>query len=271
MSESRSRARKHDDILKRAERCVYCPSKGPFTIEHMPPRGMFERKDRPSGWVFACCCNCNQNTRGVDAVAQMFAVIEPSSKTAWKSDKLEAIVGSVNQRAPRVMEELTSQGSSQNVYVNENGILKPAREVKVNGIATRAHLDLFAEKMAMAAFSELCDRPINMNGILFTEWYLNVGMPTDIYHSSLAIMPCFGQLQQGTKVSLGQFSLHYNTDKQGLVGAIIKFQSSLSMLIFATDDEKYVGPLTKILSELASPSRPTSQLTRPGLTKLCEI
>jgi hypothetical protein len=268
VGEKKQKERRHKALLEKAERCIYCPSTGPFTLEHMPPIGMFKERDRPKGWEFASCERCNNGTSGADAVAQMFAMVEPISEAPWKVDRFSKICSSVQQLAPDVAKELSERTSFNNVLFNKNGLLRPSIELKTDGPAVRKHLDLFSEKVAMATFAELCGRPIGLNGILFTQWHLNKGMPLEAYHACLGIMPSFGQLEQGRKVSYGQFSLNFNTDKKGLIAAVVLFQSSLSMILFASDDNQYIEPLREDLSVLIGAHRPNTQLTTPGLEKL---
>lgn len=272
MGEKKQKLRSHRVLLEKAKRCVYCSSTGPFTLEHMPPIGMFKNRDRPKGWEFACCKRCNNGTAGVDAVAQLFAMVEPFTENPWKSSKFSQVLTSVQDTAPDVAKELrASHLSHRDIMLRVNGLLRPSVEISADGPAVRRHLDLFSEKVAMAAFAALCGRPIGMNGSLFTEWYLNKGMPLEMYHACLSIMPLSGQLKQGRKVSHGQFSLNYNTDKDGLLAGVVMFQSSLSMLFFATDDEKYIEPLKSTLGDLVVSARPTAQLTAPGLGKLAAL
>ncbi len=268
LGEKKQKEIRHKSLLDNAERCVYCSSTGPFTLEHMPPIGMFKDRDRPKGWEFPSCERCNNGTTGVDAVAQMFAMIEPFNENAWKVKKFSKLLSSVRNTAPSVSKELAPPHARKDTMLRVNGLLRPAIELSANGPEVRRHLHLFSEKVAMAAFSKLCGRPIEMSGVLFTEWYLNKGMPMEMYHACLSMMPLFGQLEQGRKVSHGQFSLNYNTDGKGLLASVVMFQSSLSMLLFATDDEKHVKPLIDALGDLVGPHRPTAQLTSPGLEKL---
>lgn len=271
MGQKKQKQRRHKKLLDEADRCVYCPSTGPFILEHMPPIGMFKDRDRPKGWEFASCVRCNNGTTGVDAVAQMFAMVEPFTINPWKVSKFSKVFSSVRETAPDVVKELMAPRARQDVMLRVNGLLRPSTDLTADGPAVRKHLDLFCEKVAMAAFATFCRRPIRMKGMIFTEWYLNSGMPLEMYHASLGIMPLFGQLRQGTKTSMGQFSINYNTDEKGLIAGVAMFQSSLSMIFFATDDDEYISPLTALLSDLVGPHRPTAQLTTPGLSKLDQL
>lgn len=122
--------------------------------------------------------------------------------------------------------------------------------------------------MAMAAFATYIGRPIEMNGLIFTQWYLNQGMPDVGYHKILSIMPGFGQLEQGAKVSGKQFSLNYNTDFRSIIGSFMTFHGSLTVVTFATDGDDFINPLAKSIKNSRVLERAGSQLTMPGLPNL---
>lgn len=269
MSESKQRSRNRKEILEAATRCVYCDHSAPTQIEHMPPRALFRDKDRPSGWEFACCERCNRGSRGADAVAQMLSLVEPLETSDWKSRQFRQLLVAVRRYAPSVSTELFGEASTAKpVWFRRNGLLRKAIQLQARGPATHAHLDVFAAKLAMATFAELIGRPVDMDGILFTQWVLNVGMPEGAFETTLRIFPAFGQLQQGRKTSGTQFQLRYNSDGRSLVGGLVSLHGNLTIMFFATDGPDYVAWFGEHFRELADPNHPGAQLVRPGLPSL---
>lgn len=268
MGEAKQRSLSRAQIMADAKRCVYCSSITLSTIEHMPPRGVFKDKDRPSGWEFACCSRCNEGSRGADAVGQLMALIEPVTENEWKLIQMRKALSGVRSHAPRVAIELGLEDKARSVFFNRKGLLHPAIELEADGPATAAHLDVFAAKMAMASFATYVGRPLGMEGTIYTQWFLNQGISQEGYHATLSIMPLFGQLEQGRKVSGEQFSLNYNTDQKSIVAAYISFHHCFTIVIFATDGEPFVETLRESLVKLTGPDRPGSQMTKPGLLSL---
>lgn len=261
MGEAKQRSRGRQEVLARFPRCIYCDSTDALTVEHMPPRGVFKNKDRPSGWEFACCTDCNNGTRGVDAVAQFLSLMDPLQETDWKDAQALRLINALKRYAPVVTEELMSN-PQQNVHIRHNGILRPAAEMRADGPATHAHLDAFAAKMAMASFATFTGRPLEMEGIIWTMWFLNGGMPTDTYRAVVSMMARFGQLEQGAKVSGEQFAYIYNTDEKSVVAACIALHGSLTMLCMATDQEPFVSAMCKAVAPHTG--RIGTQMTQPG-------
>ena len=269
MGEARQRSRNRKEILAAATRCVYCDNPAPTEIEHMPPRGLFRDKERPAGWEFACCSRCNQGSRGADAVAQMLSLVDPLEVSDWKSPQFRRLLTAVRRYAPAVLTELFGETSSpQPVWIHHDGLRFEAMEIRASGPATVAHLDVFAAKVAMATFAELVGRPMNMDGVVFTQWILNSGVPSKALETLLSIFPDFTHLKQGQKTSGSQFELRYNTDEKSIVGALISLHGSLSIILFASDGAEFVEWFSESLTDLVGPNRPGARLTRPGLLEL---
>lgn len=268
MGEAKIRSRRREEILSSHPRCIYCPSTHASTLEHMPPRGLFKDKQRPSGWEFPACSDCNEGSRGADAVAEMLSLIQPFEEDPWQFERMKKVLPSVKKHAPRAYQEISSNSKAKSRWIKSRGLLRDVVEVTADGPSTVAHLDAFAGKMALAAFAELTGRPIELDGTLFTQWYLNVGLSQEAYHSHLRILPNFSKLQQGKMTSDGQFWLHYNTDMKSIIAALIVFHGNLSVMVIASDGEPYKHALIDVLDDISGPNRPGSRLMHPIDLKL---
>lgn len=268
MSESKQRSRSRAAILATFSRCIYCESSVDLTIEHMPPRGFFKGKDRPSGWEFACCKRCNQGTRGADAVAQLISKFEAITAENWKISDNEKIIDAIDKYAPGVIEEIFSRKSWSEVLVRKNGILYPAISKQINGANTRHHLDLFSAKCAMAAFAQFTGRPVEANGLLYTRWHTNGGMTPERFALETQIMPMFSNLTQGAKNSGTQFHCRYNTNLKDLVAGLFALHNSLFISFVATDGSEFIEPLREILSKFGPGEHLVAQITTPGLSEI---
>lgn len=268
MGEAKIKSRQRQEILSSHPRCIYCPNTHASTIEHMPPRGLFKDKERPSGWEFPTCSDCNECSRGADAVAQILSLIHPLEDEEWQFERMKRVLPAVRKQAPRAYQEICSNDKAKSRWVNCRGLLRNVVEVKADGPSTVAHLDAFAGKMALAVFAELIGRPIELDGTLFTQWYLNAGLSQKAYHAHLSIMPDFSELQQGKKTSAGQFWLHHNSDMKSIIAALIVFHGNLSVMAIASDGEPYKQALVDLLSDISAPDQPSSRLMHPIDLKL---
>ncbi len=270
MGEARRRSLSKVEILASAHRCVYCPCEEVTTVEHMPPRGLFQGSDRPGGWEFACCERCNQGTRGADAVAQFMSKLEVITEEDWKFKDVLKLRSVIRKHAPEVLEELFDQSDWKDALVRRNGLLFPTKAARVDGPETKKNLDLFSAKIAMATFRTFTGRPLDMCGVIYTQWFLNAGMSPEIYQNVVSIMPGYEQLKQGKKISGKQFSLRYNTNEKNIVAALLSFHNSMHITVIATDSIEFTGHIFDACSRIHREPRPGFNLTRPGLPQLDE-
>lgn len=268
MGEAKRRSLSRDEILAKAVRCVYCSATSNLTLEHMPPRGLFENRMRPSGWEFAACERCNQGTRGADAVALFIAKIEAVTREQWKLEANLKLRSGIEKYAPGVWQEMFDQNQWSDAVINRKGILHRSKITRLDGRLTKEALDTFSAKSAMAAFHNFTGRPMELSGIIFTEWFLNAGMSQEVYDSIVKILPMHDHLKQGRKNSGRQFSLRYNSNNKNIVAALFSFHESFFIQIIATDGPEFVGPLSDILGSIKTEDRPTINICQPGLQRL---
>ncbi len=268
MGDAKRRSLTRKEILEAASRCVYCLSAEVTELEHMPPIGLFENKDRPDGWAFGCCERCNKGTRGADALAQFVAKMEVITEDEWKVASMLKVRAAVDKYAPGVMEELFGRGQWNDTLVRRDGSLYRSKSVRADGPLTKKNLDLFSAKAAMAAFRNFTGRPLEMQSLIYTEWFLNGGLSSQIFENLVGIMPGFAQLTQGKKVSGKQFSLRYNTNREDIVAALLSFHDSLHILVIATDNPIFSEHLAETFSKIPRMVQPTINSTRAGLSEI---
>lgn len=252
-----------------ANRCVYCQSKGPFSVEHMPPKGMFDR-NRPPGWCFAACQECHNGTSAADAVAQLVSFINPDPNEDWQLKALSNRRDSLKRIAPTVYDELMKLEPSSQIFQWKGGLVLPATEVTLIGEATRKHLNCFSAKVAMAGFSQLVDRPIDENGVIFTKWFCNGGMQQETYDALVNMLPMRSELTQGKLTSGKKFFVRHNTDNKNIVAALYSFQATFHVFAIACDGEELTQPTRDILADMVGTNYPTSQVITPALPSLQE-
>lgn len=258
MGEAKRRRSRVERWLEAGERCVYCSSHEIASVEHMPPRGLFKNSDRPKGWEFPCCKACNEGTRGADATMQFVSRLEAIPEQEWKQETNRTLIAALERYAPGVYREIFATRTPGKVLLRRNGILHPAVQFRADGPLVKLQLDRFSAKCAMASFCELTGRPLTMHGFIFTEWFLNGGMSEKLYTTCTSIMPHFMQLTQGKKVSAGQFSLRSNTDKKSIVTAMMTFHNAFHVMLFATDDPRYMHAIRDATDAVRPPQHPTA-------------
>ncbi len=243
MGEARARSRKREEVVKHEPRCIYCPgilTPSLTTWEHMPPKQMFRGNDRPSGLEFASCAACNNGTRAADTVASFIARMNPVGDiSGWEYKELYSKVRLMRMHAPGVLEEIFDRSQSRDEWIrNPKGILKPMRTAQVEGPLLRAYLSVFASKVGMALFRQHTGKALPTEGVVFSQWFLNAGLPKQVAETTMNILPLFGTLKQGQKQGMKgtgpQFGYRFNTDDSTTTVALSAFHSGLYTFTIAT-------------------------------------
>lgn len=254
-------------LFREQAECVYCGSTDDPTEEHMPPRSIFPQGERPHGWSFRCCKSCNSFSRGADAVAALFILVDPVLTENWKLQKFKGMVAPISKYAPDAFEDLSAAFKRRptDALIKQNGLLHRGLQQRLNGPGIKRNLDMFSAKMSMAAFRTLVGRRLSNSGSIYTEWFLNAGMTQEIFDSFLSVMPGFTQLKQGKKVSGQHFNLRYNTDGQGVVIFHASLHDNFHVLSFATDSDEISQHVREVFAGMPREARPTANLITSGL------
>ena len=81
--------------------CAFCGGCTPATtIEHCPPRAMFQHKQWPEGFEFPACEACNKSSSDDDLVVAMLARMDPFENKGNLDGKGPGIVAAVRQQYP---------------------------------------------------------------------------------------------------------------------------------------------------------------------------
>ena len=243
MGEAKARSRKREEVVKHEPRCIYCPvtlTPSLTTWEHMPPKQMFRANDRPGGMEFACCEACNNGTRAADTVASFIARMNPNGEVSgWEFQELYAKTRLIRMHAPGVLEEIFDRSFSRDEWLrNSAGILKPMRTAQIEGPLLRAYLSVFASKVGKALFRQHAGKALPLDGVVFSQWFLNAGLPRQAAETMMNMLPMFGTLKQGEKMGVKgtgpQFGYRFNSDDSNIVAALTAFHSGLYTFTIAT-------------------------------------
>jgi hypothetical protein len=229
----------------------------------MPPRGMFRGKLRPSAMEFGSCEDCNQATRGADAVAALFARTHPEyADTSWQTQEMMKLISAVDIFATGVREEMSAPGKSRPEwnYRGASPVLQQVVRVSADGPLVHANLCAFGAKLAMALFREHVGVALPLEGAVWCQSALNAGMTQEALEARLRILPLFDTLRQGKFNVQDQFAYRYNCDNRTTLGAVAQFHRGLWITLFASSDPKIIA----LFEDPRFTSLPASALVRPG-------
>jgi hypothetical protein len=261
MGEASRKSRKGSQIVAAEARCIYCPS--PATeLEHMPPRVMFQGKDRPGAMEFGSCKACNNGTGGADVVAAVISRLHPDhGEGSWQDKEIRKLIRPLDKFAPGVREEISS-GKHERGWIRRGGfgLMQPAVLVHADGPRLKAYLTIFAAKFAMALYREHVGVALGLDGAVWCQFQLNAGLTQEDVDARVAILPGYETLRQGRKKVGDQFLYRFNTDERSVVAAVAQFHRGLWLTVFASIDPRIIGLFDK--PEFLTPT--ASAIVRPG-------
>ena len=179
MGEAKEKRRAHAVILTAHPWCIYCGMKA-NTIEHMPPRAMFDKRQRPKGLEFPTCRDCNNGTSLSDMAASLLARAYPDARTP---DDLKRLLGGARNNIPGLIEEMVDAGA---------GLLR------VDGPILKKHINVFGAKLGLALHYEAHGSPVPRAGGVQPMFFTNVSaLRGELPAAIIELLPTPRTLKQG--------------------------------------------------------------------------
>lgn len=139
--------------------CIFCGGEAPMTtIEHCPPRAMFQDREWPEGFEFPACSACNHGSADDDLIVAMMARINPFEGSAGGDGKFNDLIGSVHQQHPKLFEKMTPTAIEARRLNKKLGIkVVPGKTQQGMGVAKtppemHRAMEVFAAKLGKAIY-----------------------------------------------------------------------------------------------------------------------
>lgn len=173
-------ARHRREFLKANPLCAFCGgSTVATTIEHCPPRSMFQYRKWPEGFEFPACETCNHGTADHDLLIAMLARMDPFEEKGNKDGKLEGYMMMANKQYPGMFEKMRMSASearrknreiglqpTQGLTHQETGAVKVPREMH-DAVCALAY------KLAKGIFYREAGEVFPDEGCLLLNWFTN--------------------------------------------------------------------------------------------------
>lgn len=221
--------------------CVYCGGSRPAVeTDHVPPKAVFKLKLRPQGLEFSACAACHKGTRHIDAVAALTARSWPNLQTEEEREELKRLMGGVLRNVPPVAYELHRGFTSASTVPPELAAVLGGQEViTIDFTVTRAILDAFGARIALAMHYDLTGRPLPEAGGVWVRTYSNTeqmrgeALPSELGH---VLGPTLALMQKGlTAEDDFQFARRHLDDYAG-TASFSTFRQSFALLAAAYPD-----------------------------------
>lgn len=244
VSESRAKKRAHSIILERCPFCVYCGgSTLATTVDHVPPIGMFRRRQRPKGLEFGSCLPCNGGTRLADLVAALLCRTYPDADGANEKDELERLLASVNNNVPGLLQEMHIGRGGQKIARNRLPVPTGAGFLRTNGPLVSNHMQTFATKLGFAFYHELTQSIIPPSGGVVARWFSNVDRLEGKFPQTIfdVLLPA-QTLRQGRFEVSSQFAYQWRLSEGERMGLFCAFfGQSFAVVVCAATDQSLLA------------------------------
>ncbi|MDK2126581.1 hypothetical protein [Parachitinimonas caeni] len=172
---------KRKKFLQNNPLCAFCGGKTPATtIEHCPPRGLFQDRQWPEGFEFPACANCNRNTSDDDLLVIILAKMAPKGNTEYATEELRGQLRRAEQQFPGILDQMMPSATTARKY-NESLGLVPAigrthQKTGILQIPDEFHEAIysFARKLAKGIYYNNSRSIFPSNGGLAVYWFSNV-------------------------------------------------------------------------------------------------
>jgi hypothetical protein len=151
--------------------CAFCGGVTPSTtIEHCPPRAMFQNRQWPEGFEFPACDRCNIGTRDDDLLIAMLARVDPLENRGDRDGKMPGLMARAHKRHPGMFERMLAIG--------EDGQPQASGEWQITNEMRQA-VDVLAAKLAKGIYWRHTRDIFPNDGGLAMTWYTNADVACD--------------------------------------------------------------------------------------------
>ena len=261
MGDAKRRANRLKDMQVKWQFCIYCGGvETGTTIDHIPPKVVFDLRHRPRGLEFLSCSDCN-NGSGLDdqAIGWLSRMLPDSDDTAHSAE-LQKLTREVFNNHPRLMREMVPSLDQKNNadhlrlhdIVPGGGILNPTGPI-LNDIMGR-----FSARLGMALHTHISGSIVPNSGRSWFRWFSNVdaiegkvpqsfleivGPPLTLKQGSWSVPE---QFEYASKYSQSdQVSLHFCTFRRSFSIAVIVAENGDIMKTLPPENIRQPGCLKR--------------------------
>lgn len=211
-----AKLKKHSHLALRSGQftCIYCGIKKSNTVDHMPPRTVFDNKQRPDVLVFPSCKQCNELTRKNDAIISWLSRLHHGKGTTSISPEFEKLSRGM-LRYPDLVREFKFREPVRYIQ-NGQGIITPTDLLTIDlGPITIAAIEQFALKFTLAMHWHASGDIVPSDAPIWIMTATNHHyMTNSIVREILSLFKQREVMQQGVMTSAGQFSYQSEFHKE---------------------------------------------------------
>ena len=226
--------------------CAFCGGGTPSeTVEHCPPRALFQFKAWPEGFEFPACKSCNSDTSDDDLIVAMLSRFSADGEEGDRDSRAEGLIKNVNAQFPGLIISMMPTHLEARKRNRALGI-RPApgqlhQDIAPITIPKRVHeaVATFASKIAKALYYQSAKRIFPNDGSLLLHWFTNVELvKTGSYKMFDAMAQVPGHapvLKRASKLLNDQFEFKLSLSPDlSIFVAQVRLGTAFGMVIFGS-------------------------------------
>lgn len=246
MGEAKRRRKLKDQVLAEYQHCIFCGGKTPAsTVDHVPPRAIFDLRRRPRGLEFPACQPCNHGGRLDEMVAAMLSRIFPDPSAEAAKEEVQRLMQAVNNNSPGLLEEMMPSFRQKKLARrNQDKLPQGGGVLNCQGPLLNSAIHRFGAKVAYALHFRLTGKPVPPDGAACVWWLTNYqALQGDMPHQLLNMMGKPRTLRQGRWEVGDQFRYSSIGTEEGTMSAhFATFRFSFAVCAFVAEQAGKVRP-----------------------------
>lgn len=240
--------------------CAFCGgSVLATTIEHCPPKALFQRKMWPVGFMFPACESCNHGSSDQDVLIAMLGRIDPVDDAVGNGDgRVAGLIKNANAQHPGMARKMLPTAIKARRRNRAMGIVpgpgQTHQDVAPMTVPDELHeaVCVFAAKLAKAIYFHHAKAIFPSEGTLILNWFTNVEL---VRHGKYPLFDLFAELR-GSALPLHsggkslddqfQYKLSISSDR-GVFVLLASFGTGFGLVLFGAVEpgliESTVGQL----------------------------
>jgi hypothetical protein len=239
-----SATRHRQAFLQNHSMCAFCGGSTPSsTIEHCPPRAMFQNRQWPEGFEFPACQTCNHDSTNDDLLIAMLARMHPFQEKGNLDGAAPGLMAAASRQHPEMFRKMML-GANEARRANRALGLRPGPGQTLQGAPLvnvtdemREAIDVFAGKLAKGVYYMHTGRIFPNDGCLVLCWFTNTDLLRNGKYPMFEILKDVGgdapRLVRSAKYLNDQFEYKLSlSDEKHILALQARFGNAFGIIVF---------------------------------------
>lgn len=155
------------------------------TVEHCPPRAVFQERAWPEGFEFPACSSCNHGSADDDLLISFLARTDPFSDAGDGDGHMREIIRSVHQQFPHLVRKMMPSAVEARAINRRLGIVPAPGDTNQEAGPVRvtdemhAAVHVFGSKLTKAIYYLHTGKVFPKDGQIGLKWFTNADLFTN--------------------------------------------------------------------------------------------